>query len=63
MRPMECRAGTRTDAQDAHPDTSGRKNDGGKDPTGGDSVYLLQYADLAQPEMRALFELVGTLNV
>jgi hypothetical protein len=34
---MECRAGTRTDAQDAHPDTSGRKNDGGKDPTGGDS--------------------------
>ena len=27
------------------------------------SIYLLQYADLAQPEMRALCELVGTLNV
>ena len=26
------------------------------------SIYL-QYADLAQPEMRALRELVGTLNV
>ena len=27
------------------------------------SLYLLQYADLAQPEMRVLCELVGTLNV
>ena len=27
------------------------------------SIHLLQYADLAQPEMRALCELVGTLNV
>jgi hypothetical protein len=26
-------------------------------------TYLLQYADLAQPEMRALCELVGSLNV
>ncbi len=26
-------------------------------------IYLLQCADLAQPEMRALCELVGTLNV
>ncbi len=26
-------------------------------------VYLLQYADLAQPERRASYELVGTLNV
>ena len=27
------------------------------------SIHLLQYADLAQPERRALCELVGTLNV
>ena len=27
------------------------------------SIYLLQYADLTQPELRALCELVGTLNV
>ena len=27
------------------------------------SIYLLQYADLAQPERRASCELVGTLNV
>ena len=27
------------------------------------SIYLLQYADLSQPEMRVLCELVGTLNV
>ena len=27
------------------------------------SIYLLQYADLPQSEMRALCELVGTLNV
>ena len=31
--------------------------------TSGRIFYLLQYADLAQPEMRALCELVGTLNV
>ena len=27
------------------------------------SIYLLQYADLAQSERRASYELVGTLNV
>ncbi len=27
------------------------------------SIYPLQYADLAQPDMRSLCELVGTLNV
>ena len=27
------------------------------------SIYRMQYADLAQPEMRTLCELVGTLNV
>ena len=27
------------------------------------SIHLLQYTDLAQPEMRTLCELVGTLNV
>ena len=27
------------------------------------SIYLLQYADLAQSELRVLSELVGTLNV
>ena len=27
------------------------------------SIHLLQYADLAQPERRTLYELVGTLNV
>ena len=27
------------------------------------SIYLLQYEDLAQPEMRTLCERVGTLNV
>jgi hypothetical protein len=27
------------------------------------SIYLMQYEDLAQPEVRVLYELVGTLNV